>query len=224
MKDFLRFQEKVAYFGMLNSLSQTLLKITSPGIPDFYQGTEIWDFSLVDPDNRRPVDFPARKNMLGILEEKMAAGGSDLRMFCGELLRNWGDGMIKLYVTFKALNDRRKKSQIFKEGDYVPLMARGEVKEHVCAFARQREERVVVVIVPRFLTPLIEDVGEGPLGKNVWGDSALILPNEMVANEFNNIFTGETVKRIKQDGQEGLALYEVFANFPVAMLERADIK
>jgi (1->4)-alpha-D-glucan 1-alpha-D-glucosylmutase len=224
MKDFLRFREKVAYFGMLNSLSQTLLKIASPGVPDFYQGTEIWDFSLVDPDNRRPVDFGARKKMLGILKEKIEKAGFGLRGFCRELLRNWEDGMIKLYVTFKALNDRRKNSQVFKEGDYVPLMAHGELKEHVCAFARQKEARVVLVIVPRFLAPLIQDIDEGPLGEKAWGNSVLIIPREIEGKEFNNIFTSETINTIERDGKGALALHEVFADFPVAMLERVDIK
>jgi (1->4)-alpha-D-glucan 1-alpha-D-glucosylmutase len=224
MKDFLRVREKVAYFGMLNSLSQTLLKITSPGVPDFYQGTEIWDFSLVDPDNRRPVDFGARKKMLGILKEKIEKAGFGLKGFCRELLRNWEDGMIKLYVTFKALNDRRKNSQVFKEGDYVPLTAQGELKEHVCAFARQKEDKVLLVIVPRFLTPLVQDIDEGPLGEKAWGNSTLVIPDEIEGKEFNNIFTGETITRIERDGEGALALHEVFANFPVAMLERTDIK
>jgi (1->4)-alpha-D-glucan 1-alpha-D-glucosylmutase len=103
-------------------------------------------------------------------------------------------------------------------------MAHGEVKEHVCAFARRKEDQVLLVIVPRFLPHLIQDIGEWPLGEKAWGNSVLIIPDEIAGNEFDNIYTGETVRKIKPDGQEGLALREVFANFPVAMLERADIE
>jgi (1->4)-alpha-D-glucan 1-alpha-D-glucosylmutase len=219
LKDFVSFQNKISYFGMLNSLSQTLLKITSPGVPDFYQGTEIWDSSLVDPDNRKPVDYDIRRDMLRALKEKMAMGRSDLPGFDRRLLQEWRDGSIKLYVTFRSLNYRKENRHLFTGGAYLPLSGEGDLKEHLCAFARSREGKVVLVIVPRFLTRLIKSTDELPLGHKVWGDSWLVLPPEIPAVSFNSIFTGETIGTVERDGRTGLALDRVFANFPVAMLE-----
>jgi (1->4)-alpha-D-glucan 1-alpha-D-glucosylmutase len=218
LEDFYGLQKKVAYFGMFNSLSQTLLKITSPGTPDFYQGTEIWDFSLVDPDNRRLVNFAIRKKMLGALKEKMAAYGSDLPGFARELLLEWSDGSIKLYLTFKSLNYRKENRELFMDGDYIPLMGDGALKDHLCAFARQEKNKAVLVIVPRFLTRLTQ-MDEMPLGEKTWGDSWLVIPDEMSANRFRNILTHEMLGSVEQHGGTGIALDQVFANFPVALLE-----
>ncbi|MGZ3558226.1 MAG: malto-oligosyltrehalose synthase [Thermodesulfobacteriota bacterium] len=218
LKDFYGLQKKVSYFGMLNSLSQTLLKITSPGIPDFYQGSEIWDFSLVDPDNRKPVNFDIRKKMLGALKDKMAAYGSDRTGSARELMLEWKDGSIKLYVTFRSLNYRKENYKLFMDGTYAPLWSDGNFKDHVCAFARQGGGKVVLVIVPRFMAHLTQ-VDETPLGRKVWGESSITMPGEIVAERFSNIFTGETVDITGRNGQKRLMLDQVFANFPVAMLE-----
>jgi (1->4)-alpha-D-glucan 1-alpha-D-glucosylmutase len=218
LEDFEILQKKVSYFGMFNSLSQTLLKITSPGVPDFYQGTEIWDFSLVDPDNRRPVDFHIRKDMLGVLKGKMVIYGPDLPGFANSLVQKWGNGFIKLYVIYKSLNYRKENRELFMEGAYIPLVSDGDRKDHVCAFARKGEAKTVLVIVPRFLTPLIQ-MDELPFGKETWGDSWAVIPPEISAVRFNNIFTGETIELVERDGKAALALDQVFANFPVAMLE-----
>ncbi len=139
--DFQILQKKVAYFGMFNSLGQTLLKMTSPGIPDFYQGTEIWDFSLVDPDNRRPVNFNLRKELLAALKKKIESPGLDLKEFVRDLIRQWKDGTPKLYVIYKTLNYRRENDLLFRDGSYVPLESEGNLKEYVCAFARQKEKK-----------------------------------------------------------------------------------
>ncbi|MGZ3494332.1 MAG: malto-oligosyltrehalose synthase, partial [Thermodesulfobacteriota bacterium] len=218
LKDFYGLQKKVSYFGMLNSLSQTLLKITSPGIPDFYQGSEIWDFSLVDPDNRKPVNFDIRKKMLGALKDKMAAYGSDRTGSARELMLEWKDGSIKLYVTFRSLNYRKENYKLFMDGTYAPLWSDGNFKDHVCAFARQGGGKVVLVIVPRFMAHLTQ-VDETPLGRKVWGESSITMPGEIVAERFSNIFTGEMVDITGRNGQKRLMLDQVFANFPVAMLE-----
>jgi (1->4)-alpha-D-glucan 1-alpha-D-glucosylmutase len=218
LKDFEILQKKVSYFGMFNSLSQTLLKITSPGTPDFYQGAEVWDFSLVDPDNRRPVNFDIRKDMLKVLKKKMTTNGIDLLGFVRELVQKWSDGSIKLYVTFRSLNDRNKNHQLFMDGGYIPLVSDGEHKEHVCAYARKKEGKVVLVVVPRFLTSLIQ-MNELPFGKTTWEDSWLVMPREIAAVRFSNIFTDETIGLVERDGKAALSLDQVFANFPVAMLE-----
>jgi len=218
--DFETFQKKISTFGMVNSLSQTLLKITCPGIPDFYQGTELWDFSLVDPDNRRPVNFEIRSKRLAELKKRMETAGSSLAEFARDLIREWRDGSIKLYVTLKALHFRRENRLLFQEGSYVPFVSSGDLKEHLCAFARRRGEEVVLVVVPRFLTRLVRNLDEMPFGESVWGDSSVLIPAEIPGKTFRNIFTGETLQRIEKNGEGALPLREVFSNFPVAMLEK----
>jgi len=218
IRDFEPFRDKVSYFGMFNSLSQTLLKTASPGIPDFFQGTEIWDFSLVDPDNRRPVDYSIRKKMLEELKKKKARSGSDLLVLVRGLLQTWKDGSIKLYVTFMTLNYRKEHHPLFQEGAYLPIVSEGARKDHVCAFARQRGEESVLVVVPRFLTRLIK-AGE-PLGEEIWADSRLVIPEEVAGGgRFRNVFTNEILQALVQDGKRVLILGNVFGTFPVAMLE-----
>ena len=218
LKDSDILQKKVAYFGMFNSLSQTLLKITSPGVPDFYQGTETWDFSLVDPDNRRPIDFVIRKQMLARLKKELTRPNADSVGLARKLLRTWPDGLIKLYVTFISLSYRKMHHRLFEEGAYVPLTVDGQLVEHVCAFARHWEGDTVLVIVPRFLTTLVRSVNHLPLGQKVWKGSGVVLPEETLGSNFINIFTGETIQAAKQYEKRILSLGEVFANFPVALL------
>jgi len=218
LKDSDILQKKVAYFGMFNSLSQTLLKITSPGVPDFYQGTETWDFSLVDPDNRRPIDFVIRKQMLARLKKELTRPNADSVGLARKLLRTWPDGLIKLYVTFISLSYRKMHHRLFEEGAYVPLTVDGQLVEHVCAFARHGEGDTVLVIVPRFLTYLVRSVNHLPLGQKVWKGSGVVLPEETLGSNFINIFTGETIQAAKQHEKRILSLGEVFANFPVALL------
>ena len=173
LKNFETFAEQIAQLGMVNSLSQTLLKFTVPGMPDIYQGCEMWDFSLVDPDNRRPVDYAVRKEALVSLETVTPA----------ELLENWRDGRIKLFLTQKLLNFRRQNFDLFAKGDYVPLSATGAFSESVFAFARRFENRTLVVIAPR----LSSKVGFPPVGK-LWKDTAAELPFPNV--NLRDIFTG----------------------------------
>jgi (1->4)-alpha-D-glucan 1-alpha-D-glucosylmutase len=220
LTDFETFQKKISTFGMLNSLSQVLLKITSPGIPDFYQGTELWDLSLVDPDNRRPVNFELRSKRLAELKKRMVMAGSSLPEFSRDLVREGRDGSIKLYVTLKALHFRRDNRLLFQEGSYIPLVGSGDLKEHLCAFARRRGEEVVLVAVPRFLTGLVKNPDEMPFSESVWGDSCVLVPAEIPGETFRNIFTGETVPRVEKNGEGALPLHQVFSNFPVAMLEK----
>jgi (1->4)-alpha-D-glucan 1-alpha-D-glucosylmutase len=220
LRDIEIFQKRVSYLGMFNGLSQTLLKITCPGIPDFYQGTEIWDFSLVDPDNRRPVDYDIRRRMLEKLTETRKKGQSNQIGFVRMLLENWRDGSIKLYVTFKALNYRKENHRLFMEGAYVPLMEGGDLNEHVCAFARRKEEKAILIVVPRFLSRLLKSMEDMPLGKQVWGESRIVISDEISGDRFRNILTGQTIQAVGQNGQKVLPLGEIFAHFPVAMLER----
>jgi (1->4)-alpha-D-glucan 1-alpha-D-glucosylmutase len=220
LRDFEAFQKKTSYFGMFNSLSQVLLKIACPGVPDFYQGTEGWDLSLVDPDNRRPVNFEIRSKRLAELKKRMEMAGSSLPEFTRALVEEWRDGSIKLYVTLKALHFRRENRLLFREGAYVPLVGSGDLRDHLCAFARRRGEEVVLVAVPRFLTRLVNNPEGMPFGESVWGDSCVLIPEEIPGKNFRNIFTGERLQRIEKNGEGALPLHQVFSNFPVAMLEK----
>lgn len=217
LDDFLSFQRTVSHSGMFNSLSQTLLKITSPGVPDFYQGTELWDFSLVDPDNRRPVDFEKRTRMLAELRRKEAAmPTADLAR---QLSLNMNDGMIKLYLISKALHYRRTNRTLFEQGEYLPLTAAGEKAGHVCAFARRTGNASIIVVVPRFLTRLVTGSEAVPFGDAMWKDTYLNLLDVEAGSQHKNIFTGEVIGvEPQQEGKQGLALSRIFTSFPVALM------
>jgi (1->4)-alpha-D-glucan 1-alpha-D-glucosylmutase len=212
LSDFSQFHRRVAYPGMLNSLSQAILKIASPGVPDFYQGTELWDFSLVDPDNRRPVDFDKRIKLLAELKQREQENRPAL---IRDLLTCWGDGKIKLYVTYKGLSFRRSQSSLFEEGDYIQIDADG-TGDHICAFARQKGKAWALVAVPRLITKLLS--GESPpLGEETWGSSALVLPED-APESWLNIFTGEELKVILSEQRKLLSLASALQSFPLALL------
>ena len=218
LNDFLPFQRTVSHYGMFNSLSQTLLKICSPGVPDFYQGTELWDFSLVDPDNRRPVDYDKRIKLLSELKQKETEmTGVKLAW---ELSLNKDDGGIMLYLAYKTLNFRKANAGLFMNGEYAPFETAGAKAGHVCAFARSSGSASAIVVVPRFLTQVISGSGSLPFGKAVWEDTLLLLPGGQAENSYRNVFTGEIVTPWRGgDAPVGLALADIFASFPVALLE-----
>ena len=161
LKEFIPFCRRVAHYGILNSLSQTLLKITSPGVPDFYQGTELWDLSLVDPDNRRPVDFEQRRAMLADIH---AQEDADLGHLVQSLLATREDGTIKLFLIYRALKAKRGHRELFRSGAYLPLASTGKFRNHVIAFSWRNQQQWALVIAPRFLSHLIRE-GDFPLGK-----------------------------------------------------------
>lgn len=168
--DFLPFQQKVAHYGMLNSLSQTILKITMPGVPDFYQGTELWSLTLVDPDNRQPVDFQKCSDFLKQIRRNQTSP------HCLETLKQSPqDGRIKLFLTYRALQMRREYASLFEKGAYIPLPARGELQDHVIAFARNAGASWTIVIAPRYCTGLVEQ-GLYPTGREIWKETRLALP------------------------------------------------
>lgn len=220
LHDFAGFQQLTAACGIFNSLSQLLLKITSPGIPDIYQGTELWDFSLVDPDNRRPVDFSTRMAMLEQLERRVAEQG--LTTTARELTEQRQDGQIKLYLTWKALTFRRDQRELFEQGRYLPLEVAGSRREHVCAFERSTNHRAVLVVVPRFCSRLIEHPDGLPLGPEVWQDTCILQPFDTSCSAYRNLLTGELLRLEPQDGRLGLALHKILSIFPVALLEKID--
>jgi (1->4)-alpha-D-glucan 1-alpha-D-glucosylmutase len=216
--DFIAFQHRIARFGMVNSLAQLLLKLTAPGIPDTYQGNETWQFCLVDPDNRRPVDFAARREMLAGLQRLVEDDSAPLASRLQELLRHGADGRIKMYVLWRTLTLRREHPAIFMHGAYQPLHAVGAARGHLCAFARIDGDRVVIAAVPRLVARLLHGNADRlPLGPEVWGRTALHLPARFKGCRLTNIMSGEDSVVGAGDGR-GLAAAELFRHFPVALL------
>jgi (1->4)-alpha-D-glucan 1-alpha-D-glucosylmutase len=214
-QDFLRFQRKIAWHGALNSLSQLLIKITAPGVPDFYQGCELWDLSLVDPDNRRPVDFRKRIQMLEDLRKEQSARP---RRLLQEILAGWQDGRVKLYVTDKALEFRRLQTSVYEDGDYLPLKCSGACQSNVFAFARKKDERWCLTIVPRFTTRLATS-RRLRLSTVAWQDTLISLPDH-APQSWQNVLTRDKVSAAAEaDGKRALRLSEVLERFPVALLE-----
>ncbi|MDO9534981.1 MAG: malto-oligosyltrehalose synthase [Bacillota bacterium] len=231
-QDLRGFVRPVAYYGALNSLAQVVLKVVCPGVPDFFMGSELWDFSLVDPDNRRPVDFEKRIDLLEELQQREV--GPTL---AEELLAAWDDGRIKLYVTWKALTLRRAQAGLFASGAYLPLEAAGPAEEHMCAQARHTEENWVIAAVPRLPVRMTAGVGtaalpetKAPVGMEFWADSILVLP-AAAPTRWRNVFTGETLSsdpaaeinvspnHVKSAaGARILPLEKVLGTFPVALL------
>jgi (1->4)-alpha-D-glucan 1-alpha-D-glucosylmutase len=213
--DFRKFQLKVSHFGMFNSLSQTLLKITSPGLPDFYQGTELWTFTLVDPDNRTPVDYGLRMKLLEEINALESSMG--VETLADDLVGTKEDGRIKLYITYKALNFRRKNRELYSGGEYVPLHVSGEHAEQVIAFGYFGPDAAAITVVPRLIAGLASS-GEAPIG-DIWEDTLIHLPSDRAVPRYRHIYTGETVGVSQHNGVPVLSAAEVFKKFPVALLE-----
>jgi (1->4)-alpha-D-glucan 1-alpha-D-glucosylmutase len=170
--------EEIARLGAINSLTQTLLKLTSPGVPDIYQGNDIWDFSLVDPDNRRPVDYNQRRAMLDTLAKAKPE----------ELWQNWPDGGIKLFLTQRLLRFRKENMDLFRQGNYLPLNAAGAFSDSCVSFARESGDKWIIVVAPR----LSSRVGFPPVGEK-WKDTMIDLPETLAPTNAREIFTGREI-------------------------------
>ena len=220
LEAFTAFQQRITFFGKLNSLSQTLLKLVSPGVPDTYRGTESWDFSLVDPDNRRPVDYERLSRQLEALD---AAAATNRAALVGELAEQMNDGRVKLYLTRCALAFRTRHAALFSEGDYQPLAATGSRADYVCAFARTAGGETAIVVTPRLVAGLTDGVERLPVGAEVWGDTWLPLPDARAGDRLRNVLTGEDVAVTARAGAVGVSLADVLSRFPVALLAGADL-
>jgi len=196
---FLPVAETIGRLGAINSLAQTLLKLTSPGVPDIYQGNEIWDFSLVDPDNRRPVDYKVRAEMLSCLSTKSPE----------DLLRNWPDGRIKMFLTQQTLRFRNEHVDLFRSGNYLPLPATGAFADCCIAFARQLNGQWIIAVAPR----LSSRVGFPPIGGR-WKDTAVELPENLSLERVREMFTGRDL----QIQNRQIRLAEVMSMLPFAMV------
>jgi len=241
LQDMDAFARAIADAGFMNSLSQTLLKICVPGVPDLYQGTELWDFNLVDPDNRRPVDFDVRRSMLA---ELRARAGDDLPGLAAELLACWPDERLKLFVTWRALEFRRRNPDLFLHGTYEPLSAHGSREMHPCAFARVHGPDWLLVAVPRFTfaawsAPVGMEVASSarpaietglqpqvaaaiPQALASWlDDTSLALPIG-APQHWQDVFTGESYTAEESEGAAAaLSMASLAARFPLVMLTGA---
>jgi (1->4)-alpha-D-glucan 1-alpha-D-glucosylmutase len=196
---FLPAAKEIVRLGAINSLTQTLLKLTSPGVPDIYQGTEIWDYSLVDPDNRRPVDYELRCEMLKSLSSATL----------GELMQTWPDGRIKLFLTKHLLQLRRGHADLFERGEYLPLHTSGTFAESCVSFVRRLDDNWIAVIAPR----LSSRIGFPPIGEG-WQDTAIQLPETLVLEKAHDLFTCRPVPA--RDRQVNLA--KALAVLPFAVI------
>lgn len=210
--DFIPFQRKISYFGMLNSLSQTLIKLTVPGVPDTYQGNELWEFNLVDPDNRRAVDYDRRRRVLAEFSEICKNGRDQQATFANELVTKMDDGRIKAYLIWRTLNLRNRHPELFQLGEYVPLETTGERAKHLFVFARRLKAKTLVVPAPRLCAELLRGETRMPSGEEVWQNVQIKIPGN--AARFQNIFTGE--KFVVERGE--LLARHLFRNFPIALL------
>ena len=218
LTDLAGFRQKVARLGAFNGLSQMLLKLTSPGVPDLYQGTELWSLSLVDPDNRRPVDYTLRKRLLTKLGAAVREAGDDRSAYARSLLETVDEGRAKLYVTQQTLECRRANEELFSNGAYVPIQARGPRRRQICSFARVLGNQSFVVVAPRLLASVTGGGEQLPL-REVWEGTTLLLPSSLTAKSYRDAFTGQRI-RVEAHGQAAsLPIERVLSDFPVALLE-----
>jgi len=195
---FLPVAAEIARLGAINSLAQTVIKLTAPGVPDIYQGTEIWDDSLVDPDNRRPIDYARRREMLTQIENVPA----------NELMQCWPDGRIKMRLTQRLLHLRRENPELFREGIYEPINFGGAFADCAIGFVRRDRDRAIIVIVPR----LSSRVGFPPIGDR-WQDTHVVLPAGK--SNLRDVFSDRKVR--VENSQLRLAV--AMSQLPFAVLQ-----
>ncbi|WP_347986434.1 malto-oligosyltrehalose synthase [Methylomonas sp. AM2-LC] len=218
MTDFKPFQRRIAGLGLLNSLSQTLIKLTAPGVPDIYQGCELWNFCLVDPDNRRPVDFDCRRNMLMALQTLTAQNSKQRMIGVRALCDTLEDGWAKMLLVSSALGLRKKWPEVFQQGSYLPLAVRGEQSTHLFAYARIAGKRMVITIAPRFFVALLGKTEQLPLGEKIWGNTLVELPFHQLDQHYSCVFTGKVLELNKQSSGWRLSISQVLAEFPVGLI------
>ncbi len=209
LQEFLPFQRRIAFHGMLNSLSQTLIKITAPGIPDFYQGAELWDLSMVDPDNRRPVDYEKRKRMIA---EVRGLETPRLPDFIQRVLESPENGLVKLFLITRALRARNRHRAAFESSNYMPLEIEGAYRANCIAYARHDGDTWAITAAPLQTTELVNE-GQFPVGRAVWQDTAIVLP-EGASTVWTDALCGERLNA--ESGRVPLA--DALKHFPGALL------
>jgi len=208
LRDFLKFQKKIATYGIYNSLSQTLIKMTAPGVPDIYQGTELWDLNFVDPDNRRAVDYKKRVSLLKDIKNRHKMNAP---AFIKKLIKEKESGQIKMFLIWKVLTFREQNHEIFLNGRYISLKTTGIYKNHIISFARKSGKASIITIIPRFLTSVARR-GQEPLGK-IWKDTKIIIPNQIKNNEWEDVIAGNLI-----ESRKSILVRDILKYFPVALL------
>ena len=207
LQSFVPFQRRLAWFGMINSLAQLVLRVGAPGVPDTYQGSELWNFSLVDPDNRHPVDFELRRELLASVASTPLA----------HMLDHWPDGRVKLYTLMRSLRFRREHAALFLHGDYEPLSSDAD-DPHVVAFIRRHDREELIVVAPRFLATMMGGVPRHPLGAEAWKMAGIRLPRRLARARLVNVFTSEAVEPLVHRDVPWLLVGTALQSWPVAML------
>jgi (1->4)-alpha-D-glucan 1-alpha-D-glucosylmutase len=213
LQELRQFQAPIARAGLWNSIAQLVLKIASPGVPDFYQGNDLWAFDLVDPDNRRAVNYDVRRQMLKSLQQQAER---DRAALLDRLRENPCDGAVKLYVTSEALRFRRDHRDLFAQGSYTALSAEGNRARHIVAFARATAAQTLVAVTGRFFLKLCNSHNK-PIG-DIWGNTAIALPKKTEHRIFRDILSGETITAEDREGGLLLPINKVFSSCPVALL------
>ena len=199
------FAARIGPAGAINGLTQAVLHMTTPGVPDLYQGAELWDGSLVDPDNRRPVDYARRRDMLATHKTPV------------QLLPDWQGGQIKQAVVSKTLHLRARLPRLFAAGTYQPLAIEGPYADHVIAFVREAGREVIVAIATIRATPLLQDASTPLIPAAAWQDTTIVLPTHQMPARFINIFDDTTIS--PENGR--VAVGTLLAALPVSVLTRA---
>ena len=212
LDDLLIFHDSLKDFGLINSLVQTVLKLTSPGIPDLYQGSELWDFSLVDPDNRRSVNFDMRQNFLA------------KNLSLANLISNRNNGGIKFFITKTCLDYRKRESELFMKGKYIPLEVIGPAKDNLLAYARLLNDKLCITAVPLKVIKLLkktnldnfitEDTFKKLIEKTIWQETKILLPSNIQISELRNIFSNESIACLSN----AIDCAAIFKDIPVSVM------
>jgi (1->4)-alpha-D-glucan 1-alpha-D-glucosylmutase len=214
LADFRKFEQKIAYFGMLNGLAQTLIKAASPGVPEIYQGCDLWDLRLVDPDNRRAVDYAIRAKFLGEIERR-AQNRDGADEFRKEIVTNWQDGRIKLYIIWSVLNLMRLNPLLFQEGSFEPLKVEGKRANNVIAYMRRGGKSGLIVVAAKWLAQAKAPMSQQDMRK-FWSNTEIRLP-QGAAEHWVNLF-GDSAMSIDTEKRKTLKVAELMGDFPVACL------
>ncbi|MGZ5054219.1 MAG: malto-oligosyltrehalose synthase [Methylobacter sp.] len=217
LKDFIEFEKCIRKPGLYNALAQVVLHTTSPGVPDIYQGNELWQFTLVDPDNRRPIDFSKNSQLLAEMETLLAKPDFNRPQFIRSLLENLEDGRIKLFVVMQTMRFRHRNAVLFKNGEYLKINVHGAGADRLLAFARQNQDNIAVIVVPRLsglnrAHRLLDDVG---------ADTWLELPQKG-PNQYRELFSQCRITAEPAEDYVRLYAHEFLKLFPLAVLSGAD--
>ncbi len=217
LADFVAFQQRLSRCGLLQSLSQTLLKLTMPGVPDMYQGNELWAFNLVDPDNRRPVDYGQRMAVLQSLAQRSGSGYGRARQ-CREMVAQLDDGRAKLYVIWQALALRNRFPRLFRDGDYIALDTIGAFADHLVAFARRSADAEVIVVTTRWIARLSGDHNDPVPDPEHWNETCIELPAGTQTTSYRDMLTDQVVIPFVREGKRRLVGSDLLRHFPLVLL------